>query len=47
MVTKGDLPDRFVTHGKPELLHREVGFTPEAVAEKVLAVVESGVAPRH
>ena len=23
------LPDRYVTHGKPALLHEEVGFTPE------------------
>ena len=46
-VLRVGLPDRFVTHGKPELLHREVGFTAEAVAEKVLAAVESGVAPRH
>jgi 1-deoxy-D-xylulose-5-phosphate synthase len=46
-VLRLGLPDRFVTHGKPELLHKEVGFTPEAVAEKVLATVESGVAPRH
>ena len=46
-VLRVGLPDRFVTHGKPDLLHEEVGFTPEAVAEKVLAAVESGVAPRH
>jgi 1-deoxy-D-xylulose-5-phosphate synthase len=46
-VLRVGLPDRFVTHGKPDLLHKEVGFTPEAVAEKVLAAVESGVAPRH
>jgi 1-deoxy-D-xylulose-5-phosphate synthase len=30
------LPDRFVTHGKPALLHREVGLTPEAIVERVL-----------
>jgi len=46
-VLRVGLPDRYVTHGKPDLLHKEVGFTPEAVAEKVLAAVESGVAPRH
>lgn len=46
-VIRVGLPDRFVTHGKPDLLHEEVGFTPEAVAEKVLAAVESGIAPRH
>ncbi|MBO9533742.1 MAG: 1-deoxy-D-xylulose-5-phosphate synthase, partial [Solirubrobacteraceae bacterium] len=26
------LPDRYVTHGKPALLHAEVGFTPDRVA---------------
>ncbi len=46
-VLRVGLPDRFVTHGKPDLLHQEVGFTADAVAEKVLAAVESGVAPRH
>jgi 1-deoxy-D-xylulose-5-phosphate synthase len=30
------LPDRFVTHGKPALLQREVGLTPEAIVERVL-----------
>lgn len=29
------LPDRYVTHGKPALLHAEVGFTPERVASRV------------
>jgi 1-deoxy-D-xylulose-5-phosphate synthase len=46
-VLRIGLPDRFVTHGKPDLLHKEVGFTPEAVAEKVLGAVEAGVAQRH
>jgi 1-deoxy-D-xylulose-5-phosphate synthase len=46
-VLRVGLPDRFVTHGKPQLLHEEVGYTPEAVAQKVLEAVESGVAPRH
>jgi 1-deoxy-D-xylulose-5-phosphate synthase len=30
------LPDRFITHGKPALLHKEVGLTPEAIVERVL-----------
>jgi 1-deoxy-D-xylulose-5-phosphate synthase len=46
-VLRIGLPDRFVTHGKPDLLHKEVGFTPEAVADKVLAAIESGVSSRH
>jgi len=40
------LPDRYVTHGAPPLLHEEVGFTSERIAERVLAAVaeRSGVA---
>lgn len=30
------LPDRYVTHGSPALLHQEVGFTGEAVARRVV-----------
>jgi 1-deoxy-D-xylulose-5-phosphate synthase len=37
------LPDRYVTHGKPALLHAEVGLTPEAVVERVLSAVGSSV----
>ena len=33
------LPDRYVTHGKPALLREEVGFTGEAVVERVLAAL--------
>ncbi|MGH2906961.1 MAG: 1-deoxy-D-xylulose-5-phosphate synthase [Solirubrobacterales bacterium] len=29
------IPDRYVTHGAPALLHKEIGFTPEAVAKRV------------
>jgi len=29
------LPDRYVTHGTPALLHEEVGFTAERIAERV------------
>jgi 1-deoxy-D-xylulose-5-phosphate synthase len=35
------LPDRYVTHGKPALLHREVGFTGKAIAERVRAAIGS------
>jgi 1-deoxy-D-xylulose-5-phosphate synthase len=38
------LPDRYVTHGKPKLLREEVGFTGQAVAERVLAELR---APAH
>ena len=40
-VMRVGLPDRYVTHGKPALLREEVGFTGEAVAEKVLASLGS------
>ena len=33
------LPDRFVTHGAPNLLHKEVGFTGERIAERIEAAV--------
>jgi 1-deoxy-D-xylulose-5-phosphate synthase len=35
-VLRIGLPDRYVTHGKPALLHEEVGLTGDAVAERVL-----------
>jgi hypothetical protein len=34
------LPDRYVTHGAPKLLHEEVGFTGQRIAERVMAAVE-------
>ncbi len=33
------IPDRYVTHGAPKLLHEEVGFTPERIAERIEAAV--------
>jgi 1-deoxy-D-xylulose-5-phosphate synthase len=33
------LPDRYVTHGAPKLLHAEVGYTGEAIAERIEAAV--------
>jgi len=35
------LPDRYVTHGKPALLHEEVGYTGERIAERITAAVGS------
>ena len=35
------LPDRYVTHGKPALLHEEVGYTGERIAERIVAAVGS------
>ena len=40
------VPDRYVTHGKPALLHREIGYTGRAVARTVAeALGLSGAAP--
>jgi 1-deoxy-D-xylulose-5-phosphate synthase len=33
------LPDRYVTHGAPNLLHEEVGYTGERIAERIEAAV--------
>jgi 1-deoxy-D-xylulose-5-phosphate synthase len=38
-VIRVGLPDRFITHGAPNLLHREVGFTGEQIAERICAAV--------
>jgi 1-deoxy-D-xylulose-5-phosphate synthase len=34
-IMRVGLPDRYVTHGKPALLHDEVGFTGEKIAKRV------------
>jgi 1-deoxy-D-xylulose-5-phosphate synthase len=38
-ILRVGLPDRYVTHGKPALLHEEVGFTGERIAERVKAAI--------
>ncbi len=38
-ILRVGLPDRYVTHGKPALLHEEIGFTPERIAERVVAAI--------
>jgi 1-deoxy-D-xylulose-5-phosphate synthase len=38
-ILRVGLPDRYVTHGSPALLHAEVGYTPERIAERILAAV--------
>jgi 1-deoxy-D-xylulose-5-phosphate synthase len=38
-ILRVGLPDRYVTHGKPALLHEEVGFTAERIAERVRAAI--------
>ena len=38
-IMRVGLPDRYVTHGKPALLHTEVGFTGKAIAQRVTAAL--------
>jgi 1-deoxy-D-xylulose-5-phosphate synthase len=38
-ILRVGLPDRYVTHGKPALLHEEVGFTGERIAERVRGAI--------
>ncbi len=38
-ILRVGLPDRYVTHGKPTLLHEEVGFTGKRVAERIRAAI--------
>jgi 1-deoxy-D-xylulose-5-phosphate synthase len=40
-IMRVGLPDRYVTHGKPALLHEEVGYTGERIAERIAAAVGS------
>ncbi|HEY4094914.1 MAG TPA: 1-deoxy-D-xylulose-5-phosphate synthase [Baekduia sp.] len=41
-ILRVGLPDRYVTHGKPALLHAEVGFTGRDIARRVEAVLFAG-----
>jgi 1-deoxy-D-xylulose-5-phosphate synthase len=38
-ILRVGLPDRYVTHGKPALLHREVGYTGQRIAERIEAAI--------
>jgi len=38
-ILRFGLPDRYVTHGKPALLHEEVGYTAERIVERVAAAI--------
>jgi 1-deoxy-D-xylulose-5-phosphate synthase len=40
-ILRVGLPDRYVTHGKPALLHEEVGYTATRIAERVAAAVSA------
>jgi 1-deoxy-D-xylulose-5-phosphate synthase len=41
-ILRVGLPDRYVTHGAPALLHEEVGFTAERIAERIESAVHEG-----
>ena len=41
-ILRVGLPDRYVTHGKPALLHAEVGFTGRDIARRVEAALFAG-----
>jgi 1-deoxy-D-xylulose-5-phosphate synthase len=45
-IMRVGLPDRYVTHGAPKLLHEEIGFTGERIAERVEAAVAETVSSR-
>ncbi len=38
-ILRVGLPDRYVTHGSPKLLHEEVGFTGARIAERIESAV--------
>jgi 1-deoxy-D-xylulose-5-phosphate synthase len=38
-ILRVGLPDRYVTHGKPALLHEEVGYTGTRIAERIRAAI--------
>jgi 1-deoxy-D-xylulose-5-phosphate synthase len=39
-ILRVGVPDRYVTHGAPALLHEEIGFTAERIAERVRAAID-------
>jgi 1-deoxy-D-xylulose-5-phosphate synthase len=41
-ILRVGLPDEYVTHGKPALLHEQVGFTGERIAQRVAAAMSGG-----
>jgi 1-deoxy-D-xylulose-5-phosphate synthase len=43
-ILRVGLPDRYVTHGAPKLLHEEVGFTGKRIAERIEAAVTESAA---
>jgi len=45
-IMRMGLPDEYVTHGKPALLHEQVGFTAERIVERVTAAVSDRASGR-
>jgi 1-deoxy-D-xylulose-5-phosphate synthase len=41
-IMRVGLPDRYVAHGKPGLLHAEIGFTGRAIAQRIEAAIAAG-----
>jgi len=39
-ILRVGVPDRYVTHGAPALLHEEIGYTAERIAERIRAAME-------
>ena len=39
-ILRVGVPDRYVTHGAPALLHEEIGFTAERIAERIRSAME-------
>jgi 1-deoxy-D-xylulose-5-phosphate synthase len=38
-IMRVGLPDSYVTHGKPALLHEEVGFTSKRISERIRGAI--------
>jgi 1-deoxy-D-xylulose-5-phosphate synthase len=45
-IMRVGLPDEYITHGKPALLHEQVGFTAERIVERVTAAVSGRASGR-
>ncbi len=43
-IMRAGPPDRYVTPGRPTLLHEEVGFTGKVIVERIAAAVGAGPA---
>ena len=39
-ILRVGVPDKYVAHGAPKLLHEEIGFTAERIAERVRAAID-------